>query len=112
VIGVAPRQFHSVVGRDNPAVFVPMTMKPEITPDWNDLEERRSRWLDIVARLKPGMLHEQAQAGIDQDWHSIRADELKQIGRTSQRFRDAFLTNSHLFLDKSLALRMSMLIYA
>jgi len=99
VIGVAPRQFHSVVGRDNPAVFVPMTMKPEITPDWNDLGERRSRWLDMVGRLKPGMLHEQAQVGIDQVWHSIRADELKQLGRTSQRFRDAFLTNSHLFLD-------------
>ena len=99
LIGVAPRRFHSLVGRDNPAVFVPMTMKPEITPDWNDLEERRSRWLYMVGRLKPGMLREQAQAGIDQVWHSIRADELKQLGRTSQRFRDAFLTNSHLFLS-------------
>jgi putative ABC transport system permease protein len=99
VIGIAPRQFHSVVGGDNPAVFVPMTMKPEITPDWNDLEDRRSRWLDIVGQLKPGMSREQAQAGTDQVWHSIRADELKQLGRTSQRFRDAFLTNSHLFLE-------------
>jgi predicted permease len=99
VIGVAPPGFHSVVGGDSPAVFVPMTMKPEITPDWNDLDERRSRWLQIVGRLKPGLSRAQAQAGIDQLWHSIRADELKQLGRTSRTFRDAFLTNSHLFLD-------------
>ena len=99
VIGVAPPGFHSAVGGDNPAVFVPMTMKSEITPAWNDLEERRSRWLNIVASLKPGFTRAQAQAGIDQLWHSTRADELKQLGHSSQRFRDAFLTNSHLFLD-------------
>ncbi len=99
VIGVAPPGFHSVVGGDSPAVFVPMTMKPEITPDWNDLEERRSRWLSIAGRLKPGLNRAQAQAGVDQLWYSIRADELKQLGHSSQTFRDAFLTNSHLFLD-------------
>jgi putative ABC transport system permease protein len=99
VIGVAPPDFHSIVGGDSPAVFVPMTMKPVITPDWNDLEERRSRWLQIVGRLKPGLGREQAQAGLDSLWHSIRADELKQLGRTSQRFRDGFLTNSRVFLD-------------
>jgi putative ABC transport system permease protein len=101
VIGVAPPGFHSVVGGDNPAIFVPMTMKPEITPDWNDLEERRSRWLHIIGRVNPGVTREQAQAGIDLVWHSVRAEELKQLGHSSQHFRDAFLTNSHLFLEDS-----------
>ena len=99
VVGVAPRGFHSVVRGDDPAIFVPMTMKPEITPGWNDLGQRRSRWLYIVGRLKTAIRREQAQAGIDQVWHSIRADELKQLGHSSQAFRDAFLTNSQLFLN-------------
>lgn len=99
VIGVAPPGFHSVVSGDAPALFVPMTMKPEITPDWNDLEDRRSSWLSIVGRLKPGLTREQAQAGIDVLWRAIRADELKQLGHTTQRFRDAFLTYSHLFIQ-------------
>lgn len=99
VIGIAPPRFHSVISGDNPALFVPMTMKAEITPEWNDLEERRSRWLHILGRLQPGLTREQAQAGLDLLWHSIRTDELKQLGHTSQRFRDAFLTNSHVFLD-------------
>src|SRR6202023_3282017 len=85
------------VSGDPPALFVPMTMKPAITPDWNDLEVRRSRWLQIMA-LKPGITREQAQAGIDLVWHSVRAEELKQLGHSSERFRDGFLTNSHLFL--------------
>ena len=99
VIGVAPPGFHSVVGGDNSAIFVPMTMKPEITPDWNDLEERRSGWLHIIGRINPGITREQAQAEIDLVWHAVRAEDLKQLGDSSRRFRDAFLTNSHLFLD-------------
>ena len=99
IVGVAPPGLRSVVNGDAPALFVPMMMKPEITPDWNDLEDRRSSWLSIVGTLKPGLTREQAQAGIDQLWHAIRADELKQLGHTTQRFRDAFVTYSHLFLD-------------
>jgi len=99
VVGVVPPGFHSVVAGDNPAVFVPMMMKPVITPGWNDLEERRSKWLNIRGRLKTGVSRKQAQAGIDPLWHSIRAEELKQQGHSSPRFRDAFLTNSHLFFD-------------
>lgn len=98
VIGVAPPSFHSVVVGDTPAVFTPMTMKPEITPEWNDLDNRRSIWLNIIGRLKPGISREQAQARIDPLWYSIRADELKQMGHSSPQFREEFLTKSHMFL--------------
>jgi putative ABC transport system permease protein len=99
VIGVTRPGFHSVVGGDYPAIFTPMMMKPEITPGMNNLEERRAQWLNIVGRLKPGIKREPAQAGIDPLWHSIRAEELSQMGHSSQHFKDAFLTNSNLFLD-------------
>ncbi len=54
VIGVVQPGFHSVVVGDSPDFFAPMMMKPEITPGWNDLDNHRSRWLNIFARLKPG----------------------------------------------------------
>jgi putative ABC transport system permease protein len=98
VIGVTVPKFHSVVSENDPALFVPMMMKPKITPGWNDLEERRSIWLNIMARIKPGLTLAQAQAGIDPLWHSIRAYELKLLGQSSKRLQDSFLTNSHLFL--------------
>ena len=99
IIGVAQPGFHSVAGGDTPAIFTPMMMKPQITPGWNDLDERRSKWLNIVGRLKVGLSREQAQAGIDPLWHSIRAEELHQLGHNSKHFQEAFLTESHLFLD-------------
>jgi putative ABC transport system permease protein len=105
IVGVAAAGFHSVVAGDNPAIFVPMMMKPEITPGWNDLNERRSSWLNIIGRLNPGLTRQQAQSGLAPLWYSIRADELKamtvahpHIYSDSQADRDAFLTNSHLFL--------------
>jgi putative ABC transport system permease protein len=99
VIGVAQPGFHSVVGGDTPAIFAPMMMKPQITPSWNDLNERRSTWLNMVGRLKPGLDRAQAQAGIDPLWHAIRADELTQFGHYSDHFKEMFLTRSRLFLD-------------
>jgi putative ABC transport system permease protein len=99
IIGVAQPGFHSAVGGDVPGLFAPMTMKPEITPGWNGLDERNSKWLNIIGRLKPGFTRAQAQAGIDPLWHSIRADELKQLGHSSERYQNEFLTNSHLYLD-------------
>ena len=98
VLGVAPPGFHSVVMGDTPDLFVPMTMKAEIKPDVSDLLERTSRWLNIVGKLKPGVTGEQAEAGINPLWYSIRAEELKQRGHSSEHFKESFLTKSHLFV--------------
>ncbi|MGA8151836.1 MAG: ABC transporter permease [Terriglobales bacterium] len=103
VIGVTPPQFHSIVVGKAPDVFAPMMMKPEITPDWNDLDNRRSKWLNIFARLQPGVKLGQAQAGSDILWHSLRAEDFKSFKHTTASFRENFLTNSHLkLLDGSL----------
>ncbi len=98
VLGVSPPGFHSVVMGDTPNVFVPMTMKAEIRPGITDLLDRTSRWLNIVGKLKPGLSREQAEAGINPLWYSIRADELKQRGHSSDHFKESFLTKSHLFV--------------
>ena len=100
VVGVAPPGFHSAVGGDDPGLFVPISMEPQITPPRNDLEVRRSKWLNILGRLKPEFTRHQAQAGVDPLWHSIRTDELAELGHSSDRFKEGFLTESHLLLDE------------
>ena len=95
VIGVAQPGFHSVVVGDTPDIFVPMTMKAEVVPGWNDLEDRSSSWLNIIAQLKPGTSREQATAAIRGLWYSIRTDELKQIGSHSQQYINDKLASSH-----------------
>jgi putative ABC transport system permease protein len=97
VVGVAPPGFHSIVLGDTPDVFLPMMMKAEVVPGSNDLENRRSSWLNIVGKLKPAITREQAEAAIAPLWYSIRTDELKEIKGGSQSFRENFVTKSHLF---------------
>jgi putative ABC transport system permease protein len=98
VIGVAAPGFHSVVMGDTPDLFAPMTMKAEVMPGLKDLEDRTSRWLNIVGKLKPGLTLEQAEAGVNPLWYSIRADELKQRAHSTEQFKESFLTQSHLFV--------------
>ncbi|HXW92454.1 MAG TPA: ABC transporter permease [Terriglobales bacterium] len=103
VIGITQPAFHSIVVGNVPDLFAPMMMKPEITPDWNDLDERRSRWLNIFARLRVGENRSQAEVGINLLWHSLRAEELKGIKSQSASFRESFLDKSRIkLLDGSL----------
>ena len=99
IVGVAAPGFHSVRGGATPAVFVPMMMKREVEPGVDDLFDFQSRWLNIIARLKPGISRTQAQAGIEPLWHSLRAEELQKRSDHSAGFRVAFLDKSYLTLE-------------
>jgi putative ABC transport system permease protein len=99
VIGVARQGFHSAVMGDTPALFAPMTMQSQVMPGSDSLEDRRYSWLNVVARLKPGVSRAQAEAGVGPLWSAIRTDELKQIPHRTESFRENFVAKSHLFLD-------------
>jgi putative ABC transport system permease protein len=98
VIGVAAPGFQSMQSGFVPAIYTPMTMKAVITPAWNDLDNRRSIWLNIIGRLKPGMAAGQAEAGLDSLWHAIRDQELQQIHNKNDKFRESFGPKSHLYV--------------
>ncbi|HLK19739.1 MAG TPA: ABC transporter permease [Bryobacteraceae bacterium] len=97
VIGVAAAGFRSVVVGDAPDVYAPMMMKPQIVPGTDDLEVRRSRWLNIVARLKPGITAQQAEATVNPLWYSLREMELGMMHNPPQRLRTEFM-HTHLSL--------------
>lgn len=98
IIGVAQPGFNSVITGQHTDLFVPITMKAQITPQWDQLEDRRSKWMSIVARLKPGISRPQAEAGITSLWKSLRAVELQSIPARSQRFRENFVEKSYIQL--------------
>ena len=98
VVGIAPPGFRSVVVGDQPALFIPMMMKPEVTPGWNDLDKHRSRWLNIIGRLKPGESITTAEAGLEPLWKSLRQEELKEIHDRSDKFVERFVAKSKITL--------------
>jgi predicted permease len=75
VIGVAAAGFRGIDWSLPPDAWVPVMMKSRITPNWNGLNERRTRFLHVFGRLRPGIAPEQAQAQL-QPWFKgyLRAD--------------------------------------
>jgi len=78
VVGVAAPGFHGVSLGFRPSLYIPVTMKAVATPSWDDLEDRRSRWLHVYARLKPGVSRERAEASIATIYKQIIQDEVKE----------------------------------
>jgi predicted permease len=99
IAGVAPSHFDSAIGGYRPAVFLPVTMVEYAIP-WraqlDDLNNHKSAWLTLVARLKPGVSVAQAQAGLAPLWRSLRTYEFSLYKSQSERFRQRFIDSSRL----------------
>jgi predicted permease len=77
IVGVAADGFDGVDIAQASQVFVPMMMKAQMTPGWNQLDDRRSRFGRIFARLRPGVTHAQAEAALQPFFREMRERELK-----------------------------------
>ena len=92
VVGVAQAQFDGTNLGSATDVFVPITMT-DILPIANALQDRRTRWLNVFGRLKPGVIAGQAQAGLQPFYQSRLAFEAEQdaFARVSPRDKTRFL---------------------
>jgi putative ABC transport system permease protein len=97
IVGVTPPGFFGVAVGESPDVFVPVMMKAQMTPTWDDLLSRRSRWLTIMARLKRGVSAQQAESAMNVVYRQINEQELKEIQNPSKSFRERF-ASKHLLL--------------
>jgi predicted permease len=103
VIGVARPGFDGIeVGRIT-QVFVPLMMKPSVTPTWNGLDDRLNRWVRVFARLQPGVTREQAKAALDPFFGTILERDLSAPGfaKAGQDTRTRYRGNSLVVADAS-----------
>jgi predicted permease len=93
VIGVVRPGFHGLLAGGAPELYAPLNMMPQVTPLMDRfLLDRGVRWLNIFARLRPGMSRRQAEAAIDTVYHPIVEEELAQGGRLrNERERGRYL---------------------
>src|SRR5579863_1997663 len=91
VVGIGPPGFQGVeVGRAAD-VMTPIMMKAQMTPTWNGLDNRRTMWLNVIARIKLGVSREQADAGINVAYHQNLELEVNELKRWPQKDRQRFL---------------------
>ena len=98
VVGILQPGFDGIqLGRLSD-LYIPITMKAQMTPSWNGLDSRKDYWVNLIGRLKPGMKREQAEAGLLPSYHAILESELAlQTGWNEQKQKE--------FLGRKIILR-------
>jgi predicted permease len=77
IVGVSAPGFTGLDPTVSPQIRVPVLMKEAMAPQWAwlHLADRRARWVQVFARLKPGWTAESAQANLQVLFHQIRQYE-------------------------------------
>jgi len=78
IVGVSQAGFDGVDIGNAPSVRVPMMMTAEVRPGFLDLNSRRTRWVNVFGRLKPGVTLEQAKTALQPYFHGLRANEVQE----------------------------------
>jgi predicted permease len=78
IVGVSARGFGGLDPAESPQIRVPILMKPVMAPawEWLQVDNRRSRWVQVFARLKPGYTAESAKGPLQGLFTQIRQYEM------------------------------------
>jgi predicted permease len=78
VVGVAAQSFRGVDVGEVPSLWIPASMSAQTIPGFSELLDRRTRWMQVLGRLRPGVTLDGARAEL-QPWFKAMLDE--DIGR-------------------------------
>jgi predicted permease len=78
IVGVSAAGFSGVDPATSPAIRVPIMMKEAMLPEWTwvHVPDRRTRWVQVFARLKPGYTVDSAQTPMQALFLQIRQYEM------------------------------------
>ena len=78
VVGVSEAGFAGIDPSQSPQIRVPVLMKPVMLPEWTwlHMDDRRARWVQVFARLKPGYTIDSAGAPLQGLFTQIRSHEM------------------------------------
>ncbi len=78
IVGVSAAGFAGLDPARSPEIRVPIQMKPAMVPDWTwvHLDDRRTRWVQVFGRLKPGYTVESAKGPMQGLFTQIRGHEM------------------------------------
>jgi predicted permease len=93
IVGVAQEGFDGINKGKAAQIFVPIMMAGRLTPLTEGITDRRLRWLNVFARLRPGVTPEQAAAALQPFYASQLQMEVQEaaFAKASATDKDNFL---------------------
>ncbi len=98
IVGVAASSFHGIDVGEVPSFWIPASMSAQAIPGFDDLLDRRTRWMQVLGRLKEGITVEQAEAGLQPWFKAMLREDTRRAGfptitaERRQRFLASTLT--------------------
>src|SRR5882672_4308351 len=74
VVGVSAPTFHGIDVGEVPSLWIPAVMSAKAIPGFNGMLDRRTRWMQILGRLRQDVSLTHAQTGL-QPWFKAMLDE-------------------------------------
>ena len=71
IVGVTPRGFEGTTLGTRPHVFVPITLRTQMQPGWKGFDDRRSCWVYLFARLRPGLTLDRAATALNVPYRAV-----------------------------------------
>src|SRR5580658_5043351 len=90
IVGVAQKGFLSERLGDSPAIYVPVSMKKALTPDWDAFQDRQNSWITLFGRVKPGVTLARADAAINVIYRGQLEKDIQLLRRPSPTFLQEF----------------------
>jgi predicted permease len=95
IVGVSAAGFAGLDPARSPQIRLPIQMKPTVVPEWSwvYMDNPRTRWVQVFARLKPGWTVKSAEAPLQTLFLQVRQNEMTLPGAKdwSQYARDQFM---------------------
>jgi predicted permease len=96
IIGVAASTFKGIDVGEVPSMWIPASMSAQAIPGFNDLLDRRTRWMQVLGRLNQGVTLQEVQAGLQPWFKAMLQEDTRRAGFpviTAER-RQEFLNSS------------------
>jgi putative ABC transport system permease protein len=91
VVGVTPHTFTSTTLGEEPDVYVPLALKPRLTPGWDGTDKFSDYWLYVFGRLKPGVTPQQAEAALNTVYAGLVERQAKETTDRNAKYVQRFL---------------------
>ena len=98
VVGVAQKGFNGIQVGQTPDLFVPVTMKGQMTPNRNGLDDWNDNWLAILARRKADVSTAQAESSLTAAYHPLLEQQVAARKNMDKKEQEQFLGKKILFL--------------
>src|SRR5205814_3793809 len=95
VIGVAAPGFKGIDVGEVPSLWIPAAMSAQAIPGFDGMLDRRTRWMQVLGRLGPGVTIARAQAGLQPWFKAMLEEDTRRAGfpRITPERRQRFLAS-------------------